>query len=294
MADFGSIYAGGTSAALRANFCWRGERCGAGDSHFQCCQAGPRWVPKSSPSSSRSEQQVSVSATRPSAGDGIISLRREAGFRPNCVALPWPSVWLDTSWGTRSSAQQPSGPPYRIPTSPQPRHRHHARAEHVRGCSPAVMLCNLCLGEHRSPGDSRRVGKMLSHSDTKAFPSSAGTCPLRWFDVQPLAPIQAHHSAFCNLSVGGPRSHPSHDPPGLPLRSAVSRSQESRCCSTRCVCFQPSVSSHRSPPPIPPWRNVACAPKAARRQLLTCVMGVQTGELQSGNGHCSAVLGLWK
>lgn len=137
------------------------------------------------------------------------------------------------------------------------------RAEHVRGCSPPAMLCNPCLGVHGSPGDRSRVGKMLNHSDTKAFPSSAGTCPRRCFDVQPLALIRAHRSTFRNLSVGGPWSLPSHDPPGPPLRSAISCSQESRCCSLRCVCFHPSVSSRLSPPPIPPWRNVACAPKAA-------------------------------
>lgn len=120
-----------------------------------------------------------------------------------------------------SSAQQPSGPPYRIPTCSRTRCRHHARAEHVWGCSPAAMLCNLCLVIHGSPGDRSRVGKMLNHSDTKAFPSSAGTCLLRCFDVRPLALIRAHHSTFCNLSVGGPGSLSSRDPPGLPLRSAV-------------------------------------------------------------------------
>lgn len=45
---------------------WSSERRGAGDSHLQS-----RWD-HSSPSSSRSEQQVFVSAARPSAGDGVI------------------------------------------------------------------------------------------------------------------------------------------------------------------------------------------------------------------------------
>lgn len=49
---------------------------------------------------------------------------------------------------------------------------------------------------------------MLNHSDTKAFPSSAGTCHLRCFDVQPFVLIRAHRSAFRNLSIGGPGSLP--------------------------------------------------------------------------------------
>lgn len=162
------------------------------------------------------------------------------------------------------------------------------RAEPVRGCSPNATLRNLCLG---ACGDRSRVGKMLNHSDTKAFPSSAGTCHLRCFDVQPFVLIRAHRSAFRNLSIGGAGSLPAT---WTASPSAVSRSQESWCCSLCSVCLHPSVSSRLSPPPIPPWRNVAWAPKAAHHQLLACMMGVQTGEPHNGNGHLRATLGLWK
>lgn len=51
---------------------------------------------------------------------------------------------------------------------------------------------------------------MFSRSDAKAFPSSGGTCPLRCFDVQPLAPIRAHRSTFCR-ALEDPGAFPAMD-----------------------------------------------------------------------------------
>lgn len=75
---------------------------------------------------------------------------------------------------------------------------------------------------------------MLAHSDTKALPSSAGTCP--WMDP----------GAFPATT------HVDH------IGSATSLLQESQCCSSHRVCFNPSASSCLSPP-IPPCRSMACA-----------------------------------